>query len=53
MEEVQLYGLKDGMVLAKPVRTKYGQIIADKGVVINNQHIGRFTFYHINSVLLL
>ena len=52
MEEVQLYGLKDGMVLAKPVRTKYGQIIADKGVVINNQHIGRFTFYHINSVMV-
>ena len=52
MEEVQLYGLKDGMVLAKPVRTKHGQIIADKGVVINNQHIGRFTFYHINSVMV-
>lgn len=52
MKEVQLYGLKDGMVLAEPVRTKYGQLIADKGVVLNSQHIGRFTFYHISSVMI-
>ncbi len=42
--------LKEGMILAEPVVTKLGQIIAPAGAVLTRQLIAKCTFYKIATV---
>ncbi len=42
--------LKEGMILAEPVVTKLGQIIAPAGAVLTRQLIAKCTFYKIAAV---
>lgn len=53
MKEVLLDNVRIGMTTAQPVTTKKGQILAAKGTVLSSNHISRFTFYHIKSIMVI
>lgn len=52
MKKVLLDNVRTGMTTAEPVKTKKGQILAGAGTVLNSNHISRFTYYHIESVMI-
>lgn len=52
MKKVFLRDLEAGMVLADDVKTKHGQIIAEKGNVLKDEQIARFSFYRIEQVYI-
>lgn len=52
MKEVASYHLKEGMVLARDVMTKGGQVIFEKGKTLSKQSILRLSFYNIQSAFI-
>jgi len=50
MKTVPVKGLKSGMVLAAPIKTKQGQTIAETGTTLNNTLIAKLSFYRIDDV---
>ena len=50
MKEILLKDVVSGMTTAEAVKTKSGQVLADKNTTLSKQLIARFTFYHINSI---
>ncbi|MCR5145019.1 MAG: HD-GYP domain-containing protein [Lachnospiraceae bacterium] len=44
--------LEPGMVTAKAIETKRGQVIADEGTILNQQLIARLSFYGIEEVMV-
>lgn len=52
MKEIASYNLKEGMVLARDVTTKGGQIVLEKGKTLTKQSILRLSFYNIQSAYI-
>jgi putative nucleotidyltransferase with HDIG domain len=52
MKRVPVINLAPGMITAEEVRTKGGQLVAEKDVTLTKQLILRLTFYNISSVLV-
>ena len=52
MKEILLKDVEAGMVTGAPVKTKSGQTLADANTTLSNQLIARFTFYHVQSVVI-
>jgi HD-GYP domain-containing protein (c-di-GMP phosphodiesterase class II) len=52
MKRIPVIDLVPGMVTAEEVRTKGGQLVADKNTPLTKQLILRLTFYNISSVLV-
>lgn len=52
MKRIPVIDLVPGMITAEEVRTKGGQLVADKDVPLTKQLILRITFYNITSVLV-
>ena len=52
MTKINVNRLQSGMVVAKPVVTKRGQVIASEGTVLTAQLIARLSFYRVPSVMV-
>jgi putative nucleotidyltransferase with HDIG domain len=52
MKEILLKDVEAGMVTGAPVKTKSGQTLADANTTLSNKLIARFTFYHVQSVVI-
>lgn len=52
MKEVASYNLKEGMILARDVTTKSGQVVFEKGKALSKQSILRLSFYNIHSAFI-
>ncbi|MCR4956734.1 MAG: HD-GYP domain-containing protein [Lachnospiraceae bacterium] len=52
MQVVNASQILPGMVLAEDVKTKSGQVIMDKGTVLNERLIARLDFYSISSITI-
>lgn len=52
MKEVPVHKLNEGMVIATDVLTKGGQLVLERGRVLNKQSIMRLSFYNIKSVTI-
>ena len=52
MTKINVNRLQSGMVVAKPVVTERGQVIASEGTVLTAQLIARLSFYRVPSVMV-
>ena len=52
MRKLQQKDLEAGMVLARDIVTKHGQVIAEKGVTLTDQLIARISFYRAENILV-
>lgn len=52
MTTMNVSALKPGMIVAKPILTKRGQVIATAGTKLTSQLIAKFAFYRIDTVTI-
>ena len=50
MQKLPARKLEPGMILAREITTKHGQVIAEKGAALTDMQIARLSFYKIESV---